>query len=211
MSTDQVLFGVGLIVVLAVGSQVLASQLRIPALIILLPAGFAAGALTSDVDPERLLGPAFQPLVSLAVAVILYDSGLGLQFGELQGRGRRVAPRLVIWGVPITMAFGAVTAAPLLGMSAGAAVMTGAVLVVSGPTVVGPLLRFVHPADRLQRILSWEGSLIDPVGGILGAVVFHAVLASTHSGIGHPLPSSSCPSRSAPSARWPESRCCGSA
>jgi NhaP-type Na+/H+ or K+/H+ antiporter len=187
MSTDQVLFGVGLIVVLAVGSQVLASQLRIPALIILLPAGFTAGVLTTDVNPERLLGAAFQPLVSLAVAVILYDSGLALEWGRVTGRARRVVPRLVIWGVPITCAFGAVVAGPLLGMSAGAAVMTGAILVVSGPTVVGPLLAFVRPADRLQRILSWEGSLIDPVGGILGAVVFNAVLASTHGGIGHPV------------------------
>jgi NhaP-type Na+/H+ or K+/H+ antiporter len=187
VSTDQILLGVGLIVVLAVGSQVLASQLRIPALIILLPAGFTAGVLTTDVNPERLLGAAFQPLVSLAVAVILYDSGLGLEWGKVRGRARRVVPRLVIWGVPITCAFGAVVAGPLLGMSAGAAVMTGAILVVSGPTVVGPLLAFVRPDDRLQRILSWEGSLIDPVGGILGAVVFHAVLASTHGGIGHPL------------------------
>jgi NhaP-type Na+/H+ or K+/H+ antiporter len=56
MSTDQVLFGVGLILVLAVGSQVLASRLRIPALVILLPAGFTAGALTTDANPERLLG-----------------------------------------------------------------------------------------------------------------------------------------------------------
>jgi NhaP-type Na+/H+ or K+/H+ antiporter len=187
LSTDQVLFGVGLIVVLAVGSQVLASRLRIPALIILLPAGFTAGALTSDVNPGRLLGPAFQPLVSLAVAVILYDSGLALQWGKVVGRARRVVPRLVIWGVPVTMAFGAVLAGPLLGMSTGAAVMTGAILVVSGPTVVGPLLAFVRPSDRLQRILSWEGSLIDPVGGILGAVVFHAVLASTSGGIAHPF------------------------
>ena len=187
MSTDQVLLGVGLIVVLAVGSQVLASRLRIPALIILLPAGFIAGALTTDVDPDRLLGAAFQPLVSLAVAVILYDSGLALEWGSVRGRARRVVPRLVIWGVPVTCAFAAVLAAPLLGMSAGAAVMTGAILVVSGPTVVGPLLAFVRPTDRLQRILSWEGSLIDPVGGILGAVVFHAVLASTNGGISHPL------------------------
>lgn len=187
MSTDQILFGVGLIVVLAVGSQVLASRLRIPALIILLPAGFTAGALTTDVNPQHLLGAAFQPLVSLAVAVILYDSGTALEWGKVEGRARHVVPRLVIWGVPTTMAFAAVLAAPLLGMSAGAAVMTGAILVVSGPTVVGPLLAFVRPADRLQRILSWEGSLIDPVGGILGAVVFHAVLASTHGGIGHPL------------------------
>jgi NhaP-type Na+/H+ or K+/H+ antiporter len=187
MSTDQILFGVGLILVLAVGSQVLASRLRIPALIILLPAGFTAGALTTDVNPDRLLGAAFQPMVSLAVAVILYDSGLALEWGKVRGRARRVVPRLVMWGVPITMAFAAVLAAPLLGMSAGAALMLGAILVVSGPTVVGPLLAFVRPSDRLQRILSWEGSLIDPVGGILGAVVFHAVLGSTSGGVGHPL------------------------
>jgi hypothetical protein len=67
VTTDQVLSGVGLIVVLAVGSQVLASRLRIPALIVLLPAGFTAGALTTDVDPQRLLGASFQPLVSLAL------------------------------------------------------------------------------------------------------------------------------------------------
>ena len=187
MSTDQILAGVGLIVVLAVGSQVLASRLRIPALIILLPAGFIAGALTTDVNPQRLLGAAFQPLVSLAVAVILYDSGLALEWGNVTGRARRVVPRLVILGVPITMAFGAVLAAPLLGMSAGAALMLGAILVVSGPTVVTPLLAFVRPSDRLQRILSWEGSLIDPVGGILGAVVFHAVLSSSSGGVAHPL------------------------
>jgi NhaP-type Na+/H+ or K+/H+ antiporter len=179
MSTDQVLLGVGLILVLAVGSQLLASRLRIPALIILLPAGFTAGALTTDVNPDRLLGAAFQPLVSLAVAVILYDSGVALEWGKVHGRARRVVPRLVIWGVPVTMAFAAVLAAPLLGMSAGAAVMTGAILVVSGPTVVGPLLAFVRPADRLQRILSWEGSLIDPVGGILGAAASWARWCST--------------------------------
>jgi NhaP-type Na+/H+ or K+/H+ antiporter len=187
MSTDQVLFGVGLILVLAVGSQVLASQLRIPALIILLPAGFTVGALTNDVNPDRLLGPAFPPLVSLAVAVILYDSGLALEWGKVRGRARRVVPRLVYWGVPVTMAFAAVLAGPLLGMSGGAALMLGAILVVSGPTVVGPLLAFVRPSDRLQRILSWEGSLIDPVGGILGAAVFYAVLASTNGGVSHPV------------------------
>jgi len=184
MSTDQILFGVALILVLAVASQVLASRLRIPALIILLPAGFTAGALTSDVNPQRLLGPAFQPLVSLAVALILYDSGLGLDRSKLRGHTRRVVHRLVLWGVPITLAFGAVFAAPLLGMSSGAALMTGTILVVSGPTVVNPLLSFVRPTERLQRILGWEGSLIDPVGGILGGVVFHAVLAGDARSLG---------------------------
>src|SRR3974390_1907861 len=175
MSNDPGLLGE--VLVRAVGSQVLASRLRIPALIILLPAGFPAGALTTDVNPDRLLGSAFQPLVSLAVAVILYDSGLALRWGSVRGRARRVVPRLIYAGVPITMAFAAVFAGLLLGMSAGAALMLGAILVVSGPTVVGPLLALVRPSDRLQRILSWEGSLIDPIGGILGAVVFEFVLA----------------------------------
>src|SRR6516165_3655461 len=187
MSTNQILFGVGLILVLAVGSQVLGKQLRIPALIIMLPAGFIAGALTTDVNPERLLGAAFSPLVSLAVAVILYDSGLGLKLGTVHGRARHVTYRLIYAGVPITFAFAAVFAALLLGMSTGAALMTGTILVVSGPTVVGPLLAFVRPSDRLQRILSWEGSLIDPIGGILGAAVFGGVLASTSGGVSHPL------------------------
>ena len=88
MSTNQILFGVGLILVIAVSSQILGSLLRIPALIIMLPAGFTVGALTTDINPERLLGAAFQPLVSLAVAVILYDSGLALKLGTVHGRAR---------------------------------------------------------------------------------------------------------------------------
>ncbi len=187
MTTDQVLLGVGLILVLAVGSQVLASRLRIPALIILLPAGFITGALTSDVNPELLLGAAFQPLVSLAVAVILYDAGLGLELSKLRGHTRRVVIRLITWGVAVTWAFAAAFAALLLGMSTGAALMTGAILVVSGPTVIAPLLRFVRPTERLRRVLAWEGSLIDPVGGILGAVVYAAVAAGVHKGLAYQL------------------------
>jgi NhaP-type Na+/H+ or K+/H+ antiporter len=183
MTTNQVLIGIGLIVVLAVGSQVLASRLRIPALIILLPAGFIAGAVTSDVSPVRLLGGAFQPLVSLAVAVILYDAGLGLDLSKIPAHHRGwVVRRLIILGVPITWAFGATFAALLLGMSHGAAVMIGAILVVSGPTVVLPLLGFVRPTDNLRQVLAWEGSLIDPVGAILGAVVYAAVLAGARKG-----------------------------
>ena len=95
MTTDQILAGIGLTVVLAAGSQVLASRLRIPALIVLLPVGFLGGALTTVIHPDLLLGPAFQPLVSLAVAVILYDAGLGLDLSKLRGHPRRVVVRLI--------------------------------------------------------------------------------------------------------------------
>jgi NhaP-type Na+/H+ or K+/H+ antiporter len=187
VTQDQVLEGLGLIVVLAVASQLLAILLRIPALIVLLPVGFTAGALTDTVKPDQLLGPAFSPLVSLAVAVILYDAGLGLDVRRLQGHTRRVVIRLIWLGALITWVSAAVLAAPLLGMSKRSAVMLGAILIVSGPTVVGPLLNFVRPTERLQRILIWEGSLIDPVGGILGALVFHAVVASGRKGVGAQL------------------------
>ncbi|MFE8017923.1 cation:proton antiporter [Streptomyces antibioticus] len=179
MTTDDVLTGVALIMVLAVGSQLLASVLCIPSLIVMLPVGFAAGALIDDVNPQQLLGPAFSPLVSLGVAVILYDAGLGLDLGRFKSHNRIVVTRLIWLGVPATCLAGAALAIPLLSMSSQAAITLGAVLVVSGPTVVGPLLAIVRPKDRLQHILVWEGSLIDPVGGILGALVFHAVDATS--------------------------------
>jgi NhaP-type Na+/H+ or K+/H+ antiporter len=185
MTTDQILFGVALTLALAVGSQLLAHRLRIPALIVLLPVGFAVGALTDDINPGRLLGSLFEPLVSLSVAVILFDAGLGLDLRRLHGHPRRVVRRLIVFGVPITWAFAAACAVLLLGMSGRSAIMIGAILVVSGPTVMGPLLDFVRPSERVQHVLTWEGTLIDPVGGILGALVFHAVVASGPHHVGY--------------------------
>src|SRR5262252_8027721 len=104
VSTSQVLIGIGLIFLLAVSSQVCAARLRIPALIILLPAGFIAGAVTSDVNPVKLLGPAFEPAVSVAVAVILYDAGLGLDLTKLPRHYRTVVSRLIILGLVVSFA-----------------------------------------------------------------------------------------------------------
>lgn len=112
MTSEQILIGVGLLVTLAVGGQVLATWLRIPAIIVLLPLGFAAGAITDDIHPDRILGPAFSPLVSLAVAVILYDAGLGLDLRQLRGDTRRTVHRLVWVGALLTAPIGAFAAAP---------------------------------------------------------------------------------------------------
>ncbi|MER6997195.1 cation:proton antiporter [Streptomyces sp. NPDC000410] len=177
MSEDQILLGIGLTLVLAVGSQILASRLHIPALIVLLPVGFAAGALTDVVDPETLVGPDFSALVSLSVAVILYDAGLGLDLRHLRGGTRGVVVRLIVLGVLVTWGACAVLVPVLFGVPFAVAAMVGVILVVSGPTVVGPLLDYVRPTDKVRRLLMWEGSLIDPVGGILGAVVFHAIVS----------------------------------
>lgn len=177
MTEDDILLGIGLTVALAVGCQILASRLRIPALILLLPAGFAAGALTDDVNPDQLLGPAFSPLVSVAVALILYDAGLGLDLRHLKGATRSVVVKLMVLGVLLTWGTVLGLGPVLFGVPTAVASMIGVIVVVSGPTVVGPLLEHVRPSDGVRRVLVWEGSLIDPVGGILGAVVFHSIVS----------------------------------
>lgn len=80
MSTDQIFIGFGLTVTLAVGCQILAARVRLPAIIVLLPVGFAAGHFITAMNPQKSLGPAFSPLVALAVAIILFDGGLELDF-----------------------------------------------------------------------------------------------------------------------------------
>ena len=104
MSASQIVAGLALIVGLAVACQVIAAQLRIPAIILLLPVGFAAGALTTVVNPDKIFGAAFSPLVSLAVAIILYDGGLDLVRKDLQGEDHLVVRRLRGLGIPMTWA-----------------------------------------------------------------------------------------------------------
>ncbi|MFD0141639.1 MULTISPECIES: cation:proton antiporter [unclassified Streptomyces] len=184
MTDDEILLGLALTVVLATGSQILAGRLRVPALIILLPVGFAAGAMTDVIHPDKLLGPTFSALVSLAVAVILYDAGLGLDLRKLAHHTRGIVGRLLVYGVLLIFFVTATIAPAMFDMPLRVAAMLGMILVVSGPTVVGPILDFVRPSDKVRRILIWEGTLTDPIGGILGALTFHAVASSHQIDIG---------------------------
>jgi NhaP-type Na+/H+ or K+/H+ antiporter len=181
MTTDDVLLGLGLVLTLAVGSQLVAGRLRLPAIVVLLPVGFVAGILTDDVHPDRLLGDLYQPFVSLAVGVILFEAGLRLSFREVNRRIHALVARLVGIGVIVTCGSVAVAVWLLFdGLGKGVPLVIGAILVVSGPTVVLPLLSFVRPAKTLRSVLTWEGVLVDPVGALLGVIVFHAVLSSAN-------------------------------
>ena len=187
LSSSQIFIGLGLTVGLAIGCQVIASRFRLPAIILLLPAGFLAGAATSTVNPNKLFGSTFSALVSLAVAIILFDGGLDLEFRELEGHSQRVVRRLIYLAVTVTWAGAGGFAFLLLGLSAKAAVMLGAILIVSGPTVVAPLLRLAQPGRRLTTILGWEGTTIDPVGAIVGVLVFQAIKANVSFHVGRQL------------------------
>ena len=188
MSTDDVLLGLGLVLVLAVSSQLLAARVRIPAIVLLLPAGFLAGAATDVVHPDQLLGDLFQPFVSIAVGVILFEAGLRLSLREIPSDVRRTVLRMVVLGGLVTFAAVAAAAALLFdGISTGVALVIGAILVVSGPTVVLPLLAFVRPAHKVRTALMWEGVIVDPLGALLGVAVFGAVNSASSGGeVYHP-------------------------
>jgi NhaP-type Na+/H+ or K+/H+ antiporter len=173
VSTNSLLLGIGLVLVLAVGSQLLAKSLRLPAIVVLLPVGFIAGILTDDVHPSDLLGSLFQPFVSVAVGVILFEAGLRLSFRDVTPRIRTVVIRLVSVGLVLTwLAVAGATALLFSGLGSDVPLLIGAILVVSGPTVVLPLLAHIRPMRDVRSVLKWEGVLIDPLGALLGVIVF---------------------------------------
>jgi NhaP-type Na+/H+ or K+/H+ antiporter len=176
VSSDQILFGLGLVLVLAIGAQLVAAPLRVPAIVVLLPAGFLAGIATDDIHPDELLGALYQPFVTVAVGVILFEAGLRLSFHEIVPAVRNAVVRLITVGALVTWL--GITATLLLlfdDMDRGVALMIGAILVVSGPTVVLPLLAFIRPTRDVRSVLKWEGTLVDPIGALLGVIVFGGV------------------------------------
>ena len=166
------------IVVVGIAAQWLSWRLRLPSILILLLAGFVAGPLTGALDPDALLGDLLLPFVSLSVAVILFEGGLTLRFGELKRIGPAVR-NLVSIGALVTWALTATAAWALLGLPPSLAVLLGAILIVTGPTVIAPLLRQVKPRPPVGPLLKWEGILIDPVGATVAVLVFEAIDAAT--------------------------------
>jgi NhaP-type Na+/H+ or K+/H+ antiporter len=177
LSQSRTLFELGLVVVLAAAAPLIAQVLRLPSILLLLALGFGAGA-AGALEPNALLGEnLITATVSIAVGIILFDAGLGLNLRKLTGTDARVFSRLVSIGVLVTWAVGTIAAYLLFDLSFQVALVLGAVLVVSGPTVVGPLLKFIRPSKTVDSVLMWEGTFADPLGATLGVVVFNAVIA----------------------------------
>jgi NhaP-type Na+/H+ or K+/H+ antiporter len=177
LSQSRTLFELGLVVVLAAAAPLIAQVLRLPSILLLLALGFGAGA-AGALDPNALLGEnLISATVSVAVGIILFDAGLGLNLRKLTGADARVVSRLVSVGILVTWAVGTIAAYLLFDLSFQVALVLGSVLVVSGPTVVGPLLKFIRPSKTVDSVLMWEGTFADPLGATLGVVVFNAVIA----------------------------------
>ena len=159
-----------------VAAQWLADRLRIPVIIVLLVAGLLVGPVLGLLDPDELLGDLLFPVVSLSVGVILFEGSLSLGVRQLRAAGP-VALSLVTVGAAVAFVLTTLLAVTVLGRPAHSAALLGAILVVTGPTVIGPLLRQVRPRGRLGPILRTEGILIDPLGAVLALLVFEVVEA----------------------------------
>lgn len=169
------LLGVALaaLFVLGTAAQWIGSWLRLPSILFLLAFGIIAGPVTGFLHPDEMLGEVLFPVVSLAVAIILFEGSLNLRFREL-GEIRNSLLSLLTVGVITTWAGGTLLAHLTLGFGWLKSLLLGAILVVTGPTVIGPLLRQIRPIGRVGSIARWEGIVIDPIGAVLAVLVFEA-------------------------------------
>lgn len=172
---EEALVGLASIIFLGVGAQWVAWRLRLPSILLLLTLGFIAGPITGFLHPDEIFGELLFPIVSFSVAIILFEGGLTLRFTELPHIGK-VMLLLITVGALITWSVSALAARFVLGISWSMAVLLGAILIVTGPTVIGPLLRQIRPTGSAGAILKWEGILIDPVGAVLAVLIFEVIL-----------------------------------
>lgn len=169
--------------VLGMLAQWVAWRFHLPAILLLLGFGFLVGGFSDShavIDNDLLF-----PFVSLSVAVILFDGGLSLKFSELK-ETTSVVVRLVTLGCLITWAL-ATLAGRLIFDDWGIAALAGAIFTVTGPTVIGPLLRQIRPVRSVGSIAKWEGIVIDPIGAVLAVFVYQVVAAGQGANVANQL------------------------
>jgi NhaP-type Na+/H+ or K+/H+ antiporter len=162
-----------LVVALSVACQWVAWRLRMPSILLLLVAGFGIG---QAVRAEDVLGrDMLFDGVSLLVGIILFEGSMSLRLKQLRGLGKPVRR---LCSVTVVLACVMITAAAwALGFDLRVALLIGAILVVTGPTVINPILRSLRPTRRVSSLLRWEGIVVDPIGAVLALLVFRAVVA----------------------------------
>ncbi|GEA07281.1 sodium/hydrogen exchanger [Alteromonas sp. KUL42] len=171
---------------LSIGCQFLAYKIRLPAILPLLIVGIVVGPVFGMLNADTLFGDLLFPVVSLSVAIILFEGSLTLKFSDIAGHGNMVR-NLCSIGVLVTWLVAATAAHFSLSLSWQLSFLFGAIVTVTGPTVIVPMLRTVRPKTNLANILRWEGIVIDPIGALLAVLVFEFIVASQETAITHTL------------------------
>ncbi len=183
---------IALIGALGIGAQWLAWKLQRPAIVLMAIAGLIFGPLvgylmglplpsflhdtlqTFRLDPQVDFGDVYRPMIGIAVAIILFEGGLNLKFKDL-GDAKQAVIRMVIFAGPIAWGLGTLAAHYILGLEWDLAAMVGGLFIVTGPTVIMPLLRQAHLQAKPANVLKWEGIVNDPLGALFAVVVFEFI------------------------------------
>lgn len=172
---NEIIASLAIVAVAGIGAQWLAWRLAIPAIAVLLGAGFLLGPASGALQPQEIFGEMLRPAVALGVAVILFEGGLSLNFQRIAGVSKGVW-RLVLLSAPIGFGLGALNGYYVAGLSWPSALVFAGILIVTGPTVIIPLLRQARLERRPAALLRWEAILADPLGALLAVFVFEGYL-----------------------------------
>lgn len=169
--SESLFLAITLIGVLGVGAQWLAWRFNLPAIVMMAVAGLLIGPIFGVLRPEAVFGDFYRPMISVAVAVILFEGGLQLKFSELRGLEGGIR-RLVFLGGPIAWVLGSFAGVWVGGLSWPTAVIFAGIMIVTGPTVILPLLRQAKLSSRPSALLKWEGIINDPIGALAAVIAF---------------------------------------
>ena len=173
---NNILLSIASIGVLGIACQWFAWWVRIPSILFLLTVGIIVGPVLNLINPDALFGNLLFPFISLSVAVILFEGSLTLKFEDIRGHGKTVS-NLVSTGALITWLIIGYSTYHLLNLPIELAFLFGAIVVVTGPTVIIPMLRTVRPNAKVANVLRWEGIVIDPLGALLAVLVFDFIIS----------------------------------
>ena len=162
---------IALIGILGIGAQWVAWRTGWPAIVLMLVAGFLAGPVFDLFDPDEIFGELLEPMIAIGVALILFEGGLSLDFRELNKYGEGVW-RLVLLGAPLGWLLGSLAAYYIAGLVWPVAILFAGILIVTGPTVVIPLLRQSNIQQRPAAVLKWEAIVNDPVGALCAVIAY---------------------------------------
>ena len=161
-------------------AQWIAWGIRFPAIVLLSIIGLLVGPIFGLIEPSKDFGQVMEVMIKLSVAVILFEGGLNLKISELRQAGLGVG-RLVLFGLPIAWMLGTACAYFIAGLSLPVSSIIGAILVVTGPTVIIPLLRQIKLTPKVTSLMKWEGVVNDPLGVLLAVFVFEYYIIATTS------------------------------
>jgi len=160
---------------IGVGAQWIAWRLNLPAIVLMLLAGVIIGPVAGLFDPVRDIGPLMAPMISIAVAIILFEGGMTLNFHSLRDAAKGVM-RLVVIGAPLGWLLSTLALRYGAGLSWESSTVFGGIMIVTGPTVIAPLLRQARLSRRPAALLQWEAIVNDPIGALAAVLAFEVVL-----------------------------------